>query len=132
MSLPYPGRYESFNSWDFRCKQWESNRRRNQSRGLSGRPDKRYIEGGKDGITETRVKIAGICQTVKIPMIEEVNGKMARIFKRGYGYQNAMRVRDFAEKKGLLFEKYNGNGCQGMCERTDGIAYKYIDAENNQ
>lgn len=24
--LPYPGRYESDSSWEFRCKQWENNR----------------------------------------------------------------------------------------------------------
>ena len=30
-TLPYPGRHESFSSWDFRCKQWENERaRRNQ------------------------------------------------------------------------------------------------------
>lgn len=27
-TLPYPGRNESFSSWDFRCKQWENDRAR--------------------------------------------------------------------------------------------------------
>lgn len=26
MPLPYPGRHESYSSWDFRCKQWENDR----------------------------------------------------------------------------------------------------------
>lgn len=124
--LPYPGRYESHDSWMRRCDEYHRWNRRSQSRGLRGRPYKRYIEGGKDGTCETFVKIAGQYQKVKIPMMDEREGKLVRIYKRGYGYQNSMRVRDFAEKHGLHFAKYNGNGCQGMCERTDGIAFRYI------
>ncbi len=90
--LPYPGRYESFSSWDFRCKQWESSRRRNQSRGLSGRPYKRYVEKWPEGFE---------C---------EINNKKALLFRRGFGRQNATRTRDFAKKNGLIFEMYNGNG----------------------
>ena len=124
--LPYPGKYESFTSWDFRCKQWEAGRNRNQARGLSGRPKKRHIEGQTDGTIETNVRIAGAWQLVRVPMIEDFNGQSVRILKRGYGYQNAMRVRDFAEKHGLKFAQYNGNGYHGKCERTDGIAYRPI------
>ena len=123
--LPYPGKYESFNSWDWRCKEWESNRRRSQSRGLSGRPDKRYVEGGKDGTEETYVKIAGRLQKVSVPMLGEHDGKPIRILRRGYGYQNAQRVRAYAKKHGLQFRQYDGNGCTGMCNRTDGEAFRY-------
>lgn len=126
MSLPYPGKYESFASWDYRCKEWELNRRRSQSRGLSGRPNKRYIEGGKDGTREEYVKIAGKYQKVKLPMIGTHNGLKIRIYKIGYGYQNAMRVQTFAQKNGFSFYKKNGNGYSGMCERIDGVAFKYI------
>lgn len=100
--------------------------RRSQSRGLNGRPNKRYIEGGKDGMAETYVKIAGKYQKVLAPMIENLDGKTIRIFKRGYGYQNAQRVRNFAQKNNLEFRQYDGNGQTGMCNRTDGIAFKYV------
>lgn len=125
-TLPYPGRNESFNSWDFRCKQWESGRNRSQSRGLSGKPDKRYIEGGKDGTTETNVKIAGRYTLVRVPMMGEHEGKPIRILRRGYGYQNAGRVFDYAQKHGLQCCIYNGNGYKGKCERKDGIAFRYV------
>ena len=58
-------------------------------------------------------------------MVEKLDGKTIRIFKRGYGYQNAQRVRDFAEKNNLEFRMYDGNDCTGMCNRRDGIAFKY-------
>jgi hypothetical protein len=124
--LPYPGRHESFNSWDYRCKQWESNRRRSQSRGLSGRPDKRCIEGGKDGTEETNAKIAGRWTPVRVPMFAEHEGRKIRVMKRGYGHQNAQRVRAYAERHGLQFRQYDGNGCTGMCNRTDGEAFRYV------
>ena len=99
--------------------------KRSQSRGLSGRPDKRYIEGGKDGTELVYTKIAGRLTKVHVPMIGELDGRPVRIMRRGYGYQNAQRVRAYAEKHGLQFRQYDGNGCTGMCNRTDGEAFRY-------
>lgn len=101
-------------------------RRRSQSRGLSGKPDKRYIEGGKDGTEETHVEIAGKYARVRVPMFGEHEGRKIRVLKRGYGYQNACRIRDYAKRHGLQFRMYDGNGRHGMCNRTDGEAFRYV------
>lgn len=124
--LPYPGRHESHDSWMRRCDEAQRWQRRSQSRGLLGRPDKRYVEGGKDGTEETNVKIAGRWTLVRVPMCGEVDGRPVRIMRRGYGYQNALRTRDYAEKHGLQFRMYDGNGRHGMCNRTDGEAFRYV------
>lgn len=103
-----------------------SNRNRSQSRGLSGRPKKRYTEGGKDGTQTQYVKVAGKLTLVSLPMLGEHEGRKIRILKRGYGWQNSQRVKDFAVKNGLQFRMYDGNGRTGMCKRTDGEAFRFV------
>ena len=102
--LPYPGHHESFSSWDYRCKQWERNRYSNQSKGLSGKPDKQGIDNDS--------------------YLKDLNGKKVEVVKTGYGCPASKRVERFASYYGYDFARYNGNGHSGMCERVDGIAYK--------
>ena len=40
--LPYPGRYESFDSWDYRCKEWERNRDYNRRVVQAGKGSQKY------------------------------------------------------------------------------------------
>jgi hypothetical protein len=42
----------------------------------------------------------------------------------GYGWRASCAVETFAKANGLGFERFNGNGCSGMCERLDGVAYE--------
>lgn len=82
-------------------------------------------------MTQGYFRIAGgDKRLVDIPMMGEHNGRQIRIYKIGYGWQNSQRVWRFAQKNGLEFHRYNGNGCSGMCERMDGMAFKYVDVGN--
>jgi len=125
--LPYPGKYESFASWDYRCKQWESNRRRSNSCGLSGRPDYSGLANQGRGVELARVKIAGKPCTVEVPHFAEHDGKRVRVLRYGYGSKAADRVSSWAAKNGAQFARLvNANGRHGMCSRDDGIAYKAL------
>jgi hypothetical protein len=107
MSLPYPGRYESFNSWDSRCKEWERNQaewRREQAArsinwgGYNYRPVQKNVEYTMpDGTVVEAVKVTSS-------------------FSRGES------VRKFAVKNGLAFKQVSWG--HGMTARTDNVAFK--------
>lgn len=125
--LPYPGKYESFTSWDRRCKEWESNRKRSQSRGLSGKPDYHGLAFEGRGVELQSTKQAGRFVTVEIPHFAEVNGHRVRVLRYGYGATAADRVKKWALKHGVNYTRLpRANGQAGMCTRTDGMAYREV------
>lgn len=106
-TLPYPGKYESFESWDFRCKEWEANRKRSNpchKAWTQGRPTKSGTEIGE-------------FETV-------VNGEKVTALRIGYGAKAAAGVEKYARKHGLRSHCYIGNGQRGKYARYDAIAYK--------
>lgn len=131
--LPYPGRYESHDSWMRRCDEWESNRRwyNNQQSGLSGKPNRQGVvkEPTKRIPVNTWVKTKGggislTYEYVNTPLTREINGKSFEVVRVGYGKRASRSVKVFAEQNGFDFIRENGNGCSGMCKRVDAFAYK--------
>lgn len=111
--LPYPGRYESFNSWDSRCKAWENDRDR-------WRKEQAARSTNWGGYHYTPVENF---VSVTLP-----DGKKVEAVKVGYGWRNRYRVKAFAARNFLAFAE-SSNGLAGICERKDGIAYKAPDFE---
>lgn len=106
--LPYPGRYESHRSWMRRCDEYERDRQRyfkSLTGGLSGKPNEQGIR--KDLNLKEKLD----------------DGREVEVVRKGYGWRASQAVKIWAEHNGFDFV-YGGNGCSGMCERTDGIAYK--------
>jgi hypothetical protein len=125
--LPYPGRHESHESWMRRCDEWQENRRRSQSRGLSGSPEYHGLAFEGRGVEWQRVRIASQWHTVEVPHFAEHEGKRVRVLRYGWGSKTAYRVRDWAKKRGLQFARLiNANGHHGMCGRDDGMAYREV------
>lgn len=107
--LPYPGRNESFQSWDFRCKQWERGRYSNQSQGLSGKPN-------AQGVRELNPTGEHYCS--------RTNNNFPLAVRVGFGYRAMRSVERWAMQNGYDFAQFSGNMASGMCERIDGVAYK--------
>jgi hypothetical protein len=78
---------------------------RNHNAGLSGRPEKQGI------------RVFDFEHTL-------ASGGKVKAVRVGYGLRASRSVERFAKANGLGFERYNGNGCSGMCERLDGVAYE--------
>lgn len=123
--LPYPGKFEPHNSWMSRCDLWEKNRHRNQSRGLSGRPDfhgYKTLFGG-----ETFAYNPGTNCDQGIACAELIRGTLkpdvrVNVVRYGYGSQYANMTKKFAQKNGFgyICVKFG----QGMTARYDGVAYE--------
>lgn len=110
-TLPYPGKYESFQSWDSRCREWEFNRELNRQ---ANRYQHKAWITGRPTMSGTEV---GEFQTT-------VNGQTVTAVRIGYGAKAAAGVERYARKHGLLSHSYVGNGQRGKYARYDSIAYK--------
>ena len=78
---------------------------RNHNAGLSGHPNKQGI------------RVRDFEHTL-------ASGEKVQAVRIGYGWRASCAVENFAREHALGFDRFNGNGCTGMCERMDGIAYK--------
>jgi|ERR1700722_8033390 len=129
--LPYPGKFESHNSWMSRCDQWKKNRHRNQSRGLSGKPDFHGYKPISENYTfaynpQTNCDQTVACAELIIGTLKP--DQRVNVVKYGWGSQYAGMTQIFAQRNGF------GYAClkfgQGMTARYDGIAYDISELRN--
>ena len=106
--LPYPGQYESYNSWDNRCKEWESDRRAWQRQQAA-----RSTNWGGYNYCPVLNNVANY-------KLED--GRVVFAVKVCRGSAQADRARTFAIKHGLCFVKEVLG--KGITARTDGVAFK--------
>lgn len=107
MTLPYPGRNESFDSWDRRCKEYE----RDQARWRKEQADRsanwggynyRPVQANVDYVTPAGERLTAI----------KVNCSRSR----------GGMIRRFAVKHGLAFARFVWGS--GMTARTDNVAFQ--------
>lgn len=106
--LPYPGRYESHDSWMRRCDEYH----RDQARWRKQQAARHTNWGGYHYTPVAENIIYTLCDGTKIDAV-----------KVGFGRRNSRRVKRWAQAHGLSYIQ-DSNGLPGICKRVDGVAFR--------
>lgn len=102
--LPYPGRYESHDSWMRRCDSYDADQRRQQQASQSNWGGYNYLPVLNN-----------------VPNYKLQDGRVVFAVKICRGSGQAERARAFAAKNGLCFVKETLG--RGITSRVDGVAF---------